>query len=130
MRGMSFRQALDAGFEPRDYKNPVEDGIHYVRLDFKIWGKAPILRCFFTDLRDGNKFSLPAVRYVDNLYAGGYYPKEDPLVDFSEPGIEGTIYRICLTRGPRGGQRWAEATPMDDDDEGEDDSGTGVIMGV
>ena len=121
MRGYSFRQAIDAGCEPRSYDSPVPEGECLARLDFKMWGKQGALRCFFTELETGAKFSLPAFRFHRGQDIGQYSPR-DMDVDFSEPGIEGSIYELAIGRGPRGGLAWDEATLADD--------GTGIIVGV
>lgn len=123
MRAYSFRQAIDAGLEPRSYADPVPEGVSLARLEFKMWGKHASLRCFFTDLRTGAKFTLPAFRHYQGQYIGKYSPR-DLDIDFSEPGIEGNVYEIVVDRGPRGGLRWEEATPSNDD------SRTGTISGA
>lgn len=76
MRGYSFRQAIDAGCEPRSYDSPVPEGACLARLDFKIWGKHGALRCFFTELETGTKFSLPAFRFHQGQDIGQYSPRD------------------------------------------------------
>lgn len=112
MRAYSFRQAIDAGCEPRSYDSPTPEGICLARLEFKMWGKQSVLRCFFTELETGAKFSLPAFRMYQGQDIGKYAPK-DHIVDFSEPGIEGGIYKLVIGQAPRGGLTWEEALLME-----------------
>lgn len=62
MKALSFAQALSLGFQPREYGTSVPEGEFIARLDFRMWGKFVNLRCFFTHMKTGNKFSLSAYR--------------------------------------------------------------------
>ncbi len=48
MRAFTFRQAIDAGYEPREYNKDIKEGTFIPVLDFKIWGNCNNLRCFFS----------------------------------------------------------------------------------
>lgn len=61
MRELSFAQALNGGFEPREYKADVPVGTITARLDFRMWGKSVNLRCFFTNMKTSERFSLSPI---------------------------------------------------------------------
>ena len=106
MRAYSFRGALDAGLEPRDYQEEPPVGIFKAHLDFKIWGNKPILRCFFTD-EAGRKFSLFAANPRDG--SRRYTPK-DGLIDISAPGTDGKCYELTTGLNSKGKTTWLSAT--------------------
>lgn len=108
MRAFSFIQAISAGHNPRLYRDYILEGGTAATLDFKIWGESACLRCFFTEFVTGNKFTLVAHSRCLGLKTGKYTPR-DQLVDFSEPGIEGTLYHVVTARGARGGLVWDRA---------------------
>lgn len=62
MSVLSFAQALNSGFEPRECATTVSAGEITARLDFRMWGKSVNLRCFFTNADTDEKFSLSAYR--------------------------------------------------------------------
>lgn len=62
MKILSFAQALSLGFQPRKYGTSVPEGEFIARLDLRMWGKSVKLRCFFTNMKTGEKFSLFAYR--------------------------------------------------------------------
>jgi len=71
---LTWRTALDNGFEPRDYAYAVEDlpiGDYEARLDCKIWQKNTMgISCYFTGLSDEKKFRLTVfLRKEDKVYA-------------------------------------------------------------
>ena len=111
MRAFTFRQAIDAGYEPREYNENVKEGTLIAVLDFKIWGKSNNLRCSFSTYKSGEKFSLSAYRMYRGKIYDGYLP-EDLLVDFSEPGIEGNTFLLEIRRGKRGKLCWKRAEPL------------------
>lgn len=97
VRGFSYYNAVDLGLEPRDYPlkidgEPIETE---ALLDFKVWGKNSCLGCYFRNIRTGDKFRLTAFRQKrnDGTDTGLYTPK-DKKIDFSEPGIENSLYFV------------------------------------
>jgi hypothetical protein len=91
--------ALDAGLEPRDYQAKPPVGKIIAHLDFKMWGKTPVLRCFFTDQKDGAKFSLTAFRSRDGK--NNYMP-QDGGIDLSAPGTDRQCYELTTTVNGKG----------------------------
>ena len=55
---LSWNQAIEQGFEPRDYSYKKEDipiGTHKATLDFKVWAKSTVgISCYFT-INDTNR---------------------------------------------------------------------------
>ena len=82
MRAYSFRAAINSGLEPRDYNGEAPVGTFNAHLDFKIWGKLPALRCFFTD-ENGQKFSLYANKPKTNQ--SWYSPRDGWLPGYVGP---------------------------------------------
>jgi len=111
MRAFSFAQALAAGHEPRQYRDYVLEGEAKAVLDFKMWGSSDCLRCFFTELETGNKFSLAAYARNSGEKNGRYTPR-DHWIDFSWTGLEGTVFHLVTVRGKRGGIVWENAEAL------------------
>lgn len=108
MRAYSFRQAIDAGLEPRLYKEFQLEGEAETFLDCRIWGENPCLHCYFTKFSTDQKFVLTAF----NRYFGqriDKYSARDQDINFSAHDLEGCCYRLFTQRGKRGGIIWEEA---------------------
>jgi len=104
-RALGYKQAVEAGLNPREYKIPDRPLHTKARLAFKIWGKTPCLGCYFHDLADGKRFVLYA---YDDAHCRRYTPR-DGKIDFSEPGIEGNVYRIVTSKTRNGKTAWQSA---------------------
>lgn len=74
-------------------------------LDFKIWGKTPCLGCYFRDISTGEKFVLYA---HDDCYSHRYTPK-DREFDFSQSGIEGSLFYLVTRKTRTGKTSWQNA---------------------
>jgi len=62
---LSWLQALDEGYNPRDYSYRKEDipiGEYVVTLDFKIWSKVPGITCYFSKVGSNQRFQLTVYR--------------------------------------------------------------------
>jgi|SaaInl5LU_22_DNA_1037371.scaffolds.fasta_scaffold97937_1 hypothetical protein len=63
---LSWNQAIEKGFEPRDYSYKKEDipiGTHKATLDFKIWAKGTAgISCYFTISETNQKIILTVYR--------------------------------------------------------------------
>lgn len=102
-RAFSFQAAVENGFEPREYRSLLHDEKPMTAealLDFKVWGKAPCLTCYFRNIRSGEKFRMSA---FDNKHNRRYTPR-DGNIDFSEPGIENGLYLVSTVMGKRKGR--------------------------
>jgi hypothetical protein len=108
MRAFSFAQAIAAGHEPRQYRDYVLEGEATAVLDFKMWGNSACLRCCFTELRTGNQFTLAVYNRNSGQKTDRYTPC-DQRIDFSSPGIEGSVFHLVTVRGKRGGIVWESA---------------------
>lgn len=107
-RAYSFQAVVDAGFEPSEYRSLLHDESSMTAeavLDFKVWGKAPSLTCFFRNIRTGEKFRLSA---FDNERDRRYTPR-DRGIDFSERGIENGLHLVTAVKGKRGRCAWQSA---------------------
>lgn len=132
MKALSFAQALSLGFQPREYGTSVPEGEFIARLDFRIWGKSVNLRCFFTHMETGEKFSLSAyrshsgkehiVRRPDGKTHHAYTP-EDGAFDFAEGDLGRRLFRLVMRQGARGKLLWSSAELLPDDE-----SRTGEIV--
>ena len=111
MRTFDFAQAIAAGYEPPQYREYTLEGETTAVLDFKMWGNSVCLRCFFTEAGTGHKFTLAAYRQVFGDKTRRYTPR-DRAIDFSEPGLEGRLYRLVTKRGKRGGIVWESAEEL------------------
>ena len=130
MKILSFAQALSLGFQPRKYGTSVPEGEFIARLDLRMWGKSVKLRCFFTNMKTGEKFSLFAyrshsgkehiVQRPDGKAHHAYTP-EDGVFDFAEDDLGGRQFRLVMRQGARGKILWssAELLPVDDSRTGE-----------
>lgn len=125
MKTLSFAQALNLGFQPREYGAFVPEGEFIARLDFRIWGKSVNLRCFFTHLETGDKFSLSAYRshfgkehivQKPNGKTHHAYMPEDGVFDFNEGEFDGRLFYLVTRQGVRGKILWesAEILPVDE----------------
>ena len=108
MRAYSFRGALEAGLEPGAYQAEPPLGSFKARLDFKVWGKTPVLRCFFTDA-NGRKFSLIATDPKDG--SRRYTPK-DGILDISAPEATGKWYALTTGVNSKRKTAWLTATEI------------------
>lgn len=108
MRAYSFRAALDAGLEPREYSDEVPIGTFKAHLDFKIWGESPCLRCFFSNT-DGKKISISAYRAKDNP---AWYSPKDGSLDMSAPDAAGNFYIITTGINSKGKTAWLTARKL------------------
>ncbi|MDL2267289.1 hypothetical protein LJC46_04790 [Desulfovibrio sp. OttesenSCG-928-G15] len=107
-RAYSFQAVVDSGFEPSEYRSLIHDESPMTAeavLDFKVWGKAPSLTCFFRNIRTGEKFRLSA---FDNDRNRCYTPR-DKGIDFSERGIENGLYLVTTVKGKKGRCAWQSA---------------------
>nr|WP_319491102.1 hypothetical protein [uncultured Desulfobacter sp.] len=87
-----FKDAVEDGLNPQKYKYSDIAPMEYIgKLVFKIWGRTSSIHCFFI-LETNELIRLTAFRPRATPWRG--YTPQDGKVDFSEPGIEGTRYRI------------------------------------
>lgn len=104
----SWKQALRAGCEPRDYpyaKEEVPQGQFNARLDFKIWAKKAIgINCYFTCVESGKRFQLTAYRQ----HRGYNYRPDNGTVDFRTSPVP-CIYRIETGFNGKGNIRFISA---------------------
>jgi len=124
---LSFAEVVKSGLEPREYDAVVPVGGITARLDFRMWGKSVNLRCFFTNLESGEKFSLSAFRthrgeHHHTLRESGKecsaYTPEDEAIDFAYGEYDGKLFRLITRRGKRGGVLWASAEMLPESAEG------------
>lgn len=124
---LSFADVVKSGLEPRKYDAAVPVGELIARLDFRMWGKSVNLRCFFTNLESGEKFSLSAFRthrgeHHYTLRASGKeisaYTPEDGVIDFAYGEYDGKLFRLVTRQGKRGGVLWASAEMLPESAEG------------
>ena len=108
MRAYSFRQALNAGCEPREYKEFQLEGEADAFLDFRIWGKTPCLHCYFSEFSTNRKFVLTAFNRQEGQQLDKYSAR-DQAIDFSAHDLEGSCYHLVTQRGARGGIVWENA---------------------
>ena len=106
-RAFSYSRVVEAGLESREYRSLIDEApmSAEVLLDFKVWGKAACLTCYFRNIRNGEKFRLTA---FDNARDRRYTPR-DGEIDFSEPGIENGLYRVTTVKGRNGKTAWQTA---------------------
>ena len=104
MRALTYEQAVEQGLEPRSYAYEPVIGEFEAVLDFKVWGKSVNLQCFFTVPATGERFRVSAFRDE----AKRYTPR-DGVIDFSEPGIEGSLYRLQVGHNAKGNPAWLAA---------------------
>ncbi|HEY9259494.1 hypothetical protein [Chitinophaga sp.] len=105
----TFLQALDAGYEPREYLYEA----HYLPigdvcalLDFKIWTKnAAGITCFLSENDTGKKFRLTVFRRKDNHE----YKLDDGIVDFRNCPV-GTLYHLVTEKNGSGNIMLRRAT--------------------
>jgi len=111
-RAFSYDKAIAAGLEPRDYdwQHPPE-GSWIGRLDFKVWGQAANLVCYFTEISTGRKFRLSAFR--PKTRTGSRYAPRDGAIDFSAEGIDGQAYRLQTGLNPKGNPAWFSAEQIE-----------------
>ena len=102
---MSFTSAIRSGLRPYEYKSVIEASCLEAILDFKIWGKTPCLGCYFRDISTGKKFVLYA---HDDCHSHRYTPK-DKEFDFSQSGIEGSLFYLVTRKTRTGKTLWQNA---------------------
>ena len=105
IRGLSYTNAIRSGLRPYEYKSVVEASCMEAILDFKIWGKTPCLGCYFRDIFTGEKFVLYA---HDDCHSHRYTPK-DKEFDFSQSGIEGSLFYLVTRKTRTGKTSWQNA---------------------
>lgn len=105
IRGLSFTSATRSGLRPYEYKSVIEASCLEAILDFKIWGKTPCLGCYFRDISTGEKFVLYA---HDDCHSHRYTPK-DKGFDFSQSGIEGSLFYLVTRKTRSGKTSWQNA---------------------
>lgn len=105
IRGLSYANAIRSGLHPYEYKSVVKASCMKAILDFKIWGKTPCLGCCFRDIATGEKFVLYA---HDDCHSRRYTPK-DKVFDFSQSGIEGSLFYLVTRKTRKGKISWQNA---------------------
>ena len=105
IRGLSYASAIRSGLRPYEYKSVVETSCMEAILDFKIWGKTPCLGCYFRDIPTREKFVLYA---HDDCHSHRYTPK-DKEFDFSQSGIEGSLFYLVTRKTRTGKTSWQNA---------------------
>ena len=105
IRGLSFTSAIRSGLRPYEYKSVIEASCLEAILDFKILGKTPCLGCYFRDISTGKKFVLYA---HDDCHSHRYTPK-DKEFDFSQSGIEGSLFYLVTRKTRTGKTLWQNA---------------------
>lgn len=121
MKPLPFAQGLNLGLQPHEYGTPVPKGEFLARLDFRMWGKSINLRCFFTYMETGQKFSLSAYRshsdkehVVQRLDEKTHHAEtpEDGVFDFTKGNLGnwgGRHFRLVIRQGARGKILWNSA---------------------
>lgn len=98
---LTWRTALDGGFEPRHYPYAVEDvpiGIYEAVLDCKIWAKNTMgISCYFTRLDNGHKFRMTVFRRKDDEV----YALPGAALDFKESPLDAK-YLLTVERNSKG----------------------------
>lgn len=105
IRGLSYASAISSGLRPCEYRSVIEASCMEAILDFKIWGKTPCLGCYFRDISTGEKFVLYA---HDDCHSRRYTPK-DLFFDFSQAGIEGSLFYLVTRKTRTGKTSWQNA---------------------
>lgn len=103
IKGLSMTSAKCSQIDVENYSIP-EPGEFIAQLKFKIWGKYPCLHCFFTTDK-GEKIKLAA--FIDRETEK--YTARDLEIDFSEAGIEGTMYKLHVSKNSKGRPAWLSA---------------------
>lgn len=92
---LSWNQALERGYEPREYPfNPgdIPAGTYNAKLDFKIWAKKTMaVVCYFELLDIGKKCCLSVFRKRDDEQ----YKLPGGNIDFTTSPIN-QLYRISI----------------------------------
>jgi len=106
-RALSYNQAIEAGLDPQAYAwEGVPVGEWEAVLDFKIWGKATSLGCYFT-ARDGRKYKLNAFPPKGKRYI--YTPKDGGF-DMSQRNLDGGVFVLTVHETASGKVAWQSAT--------------------
>lgn len=104
---LSWNEALEENYEPRDYsyqKEDIQEGEYLVSLDFKIWSKKVTgITCYFTNQKTNQKFQLTVYRDKD-----GEYKLKDCEIDFAECPIE-ALYKINVGKNNKGNIKFIAA---------------------
>ncbi|OFX83107.1 MAG: hypothetical protein A2W99_13275 [Bacteroidetes bacterium GWF2_33_16] len=97
---LSWNQALEKNYEPRDYSFQKEDiqlGEFEASLNFKIWAKKVNgVTCYFTNKNDYQKFQLTVYRNK-NLE----YKIDSCNIDFAECPTD-ELYKLTVTENKKG----------------------------
>ena len=105
IRGLSFTSAIRSGLRPYEYKSVIEASCLEAIQDFKIWVKTPCLGFYFRYISTGHKFVLYA---HDDCHSHRYTPK-DKEFDFSQSGIEGSLFYLVTRKTRTGKTLWQNA---------------------
>ena len=109
-----FKDAVTDGLDPQRYRSSdIEPGEYTGKLVFKVWGRRGIIQCFF--VLETDEFIRLSVFRPHATPWRGYTPR-DGRFDFSEPGIEGTRFKIKTGVTDRGGVSFLSATKLKDND--------------
>lgn len=99
---MSFKKAIDAGYNPRFYKygDDLPLGIYQVELDFKIWAKqsTPAVTCFCKIVETDEKIRFNIFRDHET---GHFYHLHDTVTDMRAMEY-GTIFTINVFLNKKG----------------------------
>ena len=104
MRAYSYKDAVELGLELEKYLFAKEEMTVEAILHFKVWGKKRNVQCFFQDIRTGALFILSAFSGSNQQYT-----PRDKGIDFSEPDIENSLYRISTASNSKGRIVWESA---------------------
>ncbi|MCG8619508.1 MAG: hypothetical protein MI802_25080 [Desulfobacterales bacterium] len=109
-----FKDAVTDGLDPQRYRSSeIEPGKYTGKLVFKVWGRRGVIQCFF--ILETDEFIRLSVFRPHATPWRGYTPR-DGRIDFSEPGIEGTTYRIKTGLTDRGLVAFLSAKKMKNND--------------
>lgn len=104
---LSWNEALEENYEPRDYsyqKEDIQEGEYLASLDFKIWSKKVSgITCYFTNQETDKKFQLTVYRNGDTEYK-----LKDCEIDFAECLTE-ALYKINVGNNNKGNIKFIAA---------------------
>lgn len=102
---MSWKQAIEAGYEPNLYPYTISPGEYTAVLDFKLWAKKTMgVACYFTCPGTGEKFQLTV-----------YRRQRDCMYKLNKSGIDfttcptGVAYLISITQNSKGNTSFDDA---------------------
>jgi hypothetical protein len=105
---LSWNQALEENYEPRDYsyhKEDIQEGEYLASLDFKIWSKKILgITCYLTNQETDQKFQLTVYRDKKDRE----YKLKDCEIDFTQCPIE-ALYKIKVDENNRGNIKFIAA---------------------